>query len=834
MIAMTVCAAVPGSQVRQSNVDDRECLTVGSDGGGRSAFPVWSVGDEFQYVQTYYDTSMYSSYSYESTSRVENITTCTTPEGTFDVYGLSSRSYSVWVGKPPYSSGYFYSNGSSYYRTSDLAAVVSTYDSVGPTYYSHSYTYYKPPKDTWDYPIEVNETWNVSTTYHYVNSGVASGTPYHNEGDYTYDTDYHSLSQTSIAVKGGNFSVFKIRSSTSPTTYMIYYFDPNMGWSVRSETYTDGTLYSALELNYTTFVHGPSASGGNFDFTMQEDRVDTTTINLNDIFSSEKNLTFTAEASSSMNVTIQEDGTVEFRPKRNWHGSATVTFRADDGLKNATKEVAITVTSVNDPPFFDDLPDITFYEGGSDDSLDLDDYVGDVDNDLHDLTFSIEPAENIIARLIAGNVVEFTSSGNWYGEEYVGVRARDEDAYSNVMNVLVTVTKINDAPIMEDVGGQTVLQYGYLNLTLAASDPDYLDTLSFQTNMSEAIEGVFEGSEYFLDESAGEFSFHPCEQSLVGDHEIAFWTSDGTARDHSNITITVENVNDPPLVEEDFYYVIIDADPVTFGDNNLTVCFSTPLVSDMDGDEISFEWDFGDGSQKTSGRNVNYTYAEPGDYTVSLEITDGMIGAPIVLTDTVSVTAPVVIPGDDDNEDDGEDDDEDDAADDAAPDDDIPTDEGGNDDDDSDGVADDDSDNGDAGDDDRAETGDSRGSSFLLWGLLFIIVLSMMIVAVIVVIIMKVSGSSSDNDHGMLENDPVFGGQGQFTGYGDPLGPPDRTRGVLSREANMGRIAGPHETSQTEYPCEVHHAVETSYNPNNGWQTSNQYSPIQDPWKELR
>ena len=111
IVIMTVCAVIPFSSPRRAEVDSRGRGIETSEVRGRSAFPVWSVGDEFQYVQTYYNSTMYSSYSYESTSRVENITTCTTPEGTFDVYGLSTRSYSVWIGNPPYSSGYSCSTG---------------------------------------------------------------------------------------------------------------------------------------------------------------------------------------------------------------------------------------------------------------------------------------------------------------------------------------------------------------------------------------------------------------------------------------------------------------------------------------------------------------------------------------------------------------------------------------------------------------------------------------------------------------------------------------------------------------------------------------------------
>ncbi len=846
LISLMVLIHLFSSIVVVSNVSHSDPGRVSSgtaimNDSTRSPYPIWTIGDSYNYTQTHFNSDRYESYTYWNYHEVMNRTTVTTPEGNYDVYGVKGTGYASWVGKPPFSDGFFRYFSNNYYRVSDLASVSSSSYTMGSTYYSNSTMYYKPPKDSWDYPVGTGERWNTTHTYHYHSWGVASGHPYDNEGDYTSTTAYECQSRGTTTVQAGAFTTYKIRSGTDPSSYSIMYLDVEMGWYVKHEVYSNGMLDSITELNSTTFEHPPVASAESFDFSMQEDRTDSTSIDVDDIFSSEKNLNYSAESESTMNVTINDDGSVEFRPKRNWYGITTIILRADDGLKNSTKEISITVTPVNDPPYFDDLPHITFFEGGSDDTLDLDDYAGDVDDDIDDLTYSLEPTENIVARLIAGNVLEFTSIGNWYGEENVEIGVMDDEAYSNKGYVLVTVTKINDAPVIEDVEDRTVPQYGYLNLTLAATDPDYLDTVTFHTDMFDTMPDVQEGFELFCDMDTGEFLFHPSDQDLVGVYEVAFWAFDGTARDYSNITITVENVNDPPVVEGDFHYEIIDADPVTYGDNNLTVVFSAPLVSDIDGDEVSYKWDFGDESEIVSGRNVSHTYAEPGNYSVVLEITDGMITAPIIQGDTVSVTAPVDEPGDDENLDDGGtgNDGDDDAADDEEGEDEYPSD-GEDDHDDDDGPG------GVAGDDDDVkgpkdggghETGDSKGSAFPLWALLFIIVFSIMILIVIVVIIVKASGKTSVNDNGMPENDPVLGGRGQFTGVTD-----------------LGRIAGPHETWQTENRFEYsasdatcsqdREPAENSMfpradfaefgHPINGWQTTDQYSTVQDPWDEMR
>ncbi len=71
--------------------------------------------------------------------------------------------------------------------------------------------------------------------------------------------------------------------------------------------------------------------------------------------------------------------------------------------------------------------------------------------------------------------------------------------------------------------------------------------------------------------------------------------------------------------------------------------------SDPDGQIISYNWDFGDGSTDT-GANVSHTYLNAGIYTVTLTVTDNE-GDSAIITETVIVFQPPVIlePTDDAN-----------------------------------------------------------------------------------------------------------------------------------------------------------------------------------------
>ncbi|HSI79412.1 MAG TPA: ThuA domain-containing protein [Solirubrobacterales bacterium] len=90
-------------------------------------------------------------------------------------------------------------------------------------------------------------------------------------------------------------------------------------------------------------------------------------------------------------------------------------------------------------------------------------------------------------------------------------------------------------------------------------------------------------------------------------------------------TLSGDAVNSPPVIES------IAADPVT-GEAPLEVDF-TAEASDPDEDELSFEWDFGDGSTSNQ-QNPTHTYAEPGTYEAELTVSDGAATA----SDSVTIT----------------------------------------------------------------------------------------------------------------------------------------------------------------------------------------------------
>ena len=100
---------------------------------------------------------------------------------------------------------------------------------------------------------------------------------------------------------------------------------------------------------------------------------------------------------------------------------------------------------------------------------------------------------------------------------------------------------------------------------------------------------------------------------------------------------TEEKKNHPPVA---------DAGPdqtVQLVDGRAVVHFSAASSYDPDGDELLYIWDFdasdGDNDVDPTEKNPVYTYYQPGDYVVTLTVSDGKISSKDTMT--VTVTRPV-------------------------------------------------------------------------------------------------------------------------------------------------------------------------------------------------
>ena len=82
---------------------------------------------------------------------------------------------------------------------------------------------------------------------------------------------------------------------------------------------------------------------------------------------------------------------------------------------------------------------------------------------------------------------------------------------------------------------------------------------------------------------------------------------------------------------------VITATP-TSGEAPLEVTLDASQSHDTDGDEITYEWDFGDG-EVAQGETIQHGFGTPGSYTVNLQVTDSK-GKSVTETEAISVSRP--------------------------------------------------------------------------------------------------------------------------------------------------------------------------------------------------
>jgi hypothetical protein len=93
---------------------------------------------------------------------------------------------------------------------------------------------------------------------------------------------------------------------------------------------------------------------------------------------------------SKINVTINPSGSVDFSATADWYGSEEVTFRAaDDSGALVECTITVSVIPVNDAPTISQMPDQIGTQG-SIWVIDISEYLFDIDNNIEDLTVSVD------------------------------------------------------------------------------------------------------------------------------------------------------------------------------------------------------------------------------------------------------------------------------------------------------------------------------------------------------------------------------------------------------------------------------------------------------------
>ncbi|MBN2313515.1 MAG: choice-of-anchor D domain-containing protein [Sedimentisphaerales bacterium] len=234
----------------------------------------------------------------------------------------------------------------------------------------------------------------------------------------------------------------------------------------------------------------------------------------------------------------------------------------DNAFAGVSDKTAWTFTTeiVNEPPILDPIGDKSINESAE---LTFTVTASDSDVPVNHLTFSLTNAPD--DAYIDPDTGQFT----WIPteEQGPGVYAFDivvtDDGIptlSDSETISVTVREVNDAPVLAEIGDKTLDEEALLSFTVTASDPDDVPP----NGLILYAENLPSGATF--DVSTGLFTWMPTE-SQQGSYEVTFTViDDGTPslNDSETITITVNEVNDAPVLTEIGDKVVDEESLLTF------------------------------------------------------------------------------------------------------------------------------------------------------------------------------------------------------------------------------------------------------------------------------
>ncbi len=407
--------------------------------------------------------------------------------------------------------------------------------------------------------------------------GTAAVNP---DGTFSYvpDADFHGTDSFTFVVHDGLLS-------SSPTTVTVTVnglpvADP-FAFSLDEDTQFDGTLT------------GSDPDGDAFTFAL-------------------------ASQAAHGTATVNSNGTFNYVPNVNFHGSDSFAFIVHDGLSNSVPAtVTITVNSVNDVPEANPTSFATDEDTTYNGSLAGSDFDGDI------LTFSLEtPAAHGTATVNPDGTFTYVPNANFHGSDSFTFVVNDGSVNSLPATVIITVISVNDTPVANPTSFATDEDTTF-NGTLTATDSDN-DVLFFSLG-TPATNGTVTVN------PNGTFSYIP-NSNFHGSDSFTFLVNDGTVNSASaTVSITVDSVNDLPV-----------GDPFVFSTNEDTTYNGLLTGSDLDGDSLFFVL----GSQASHGTatvNVDgtFSYAPTANFhgtdSFTFKVSDGTaISTPVTVTITVN------------------------------------------------------------------------------------------------------------------------------------------------------------------------------------------------------
>ena len=429
------------------------------------------------------------------------------------------------------------------------------------------------------------------------------------------DDDDFAISETGVLSFAGSPDYESPTDSDSDNVYEVTVV-------ARDDFFNSGTL--DVTVTVTDVNEGPEITGQqSLSFTENQatDRVLSTYTATDPEDPSASITRWSLSGTDRGDFTINESGELTFRNVPDYERPAdsggdnvyNLSVRASDGRNYGYLEVTVTVEAVNEPPAVTGTTSFTYRENGT---ATLHTFRA-TDPERSSITWSLSGADNDDFAISETGVLSFANPpdyeipGDSGGDNVydVTVVARDDFFNSGTLDVTVTVTDVNEGPA---ITGQQSLSFtenqatDRVLATYSATDPENPSAAITRWSLTGTDSGDFN-----IDEN-GQLTFRnvpdhekPADSGRDNVYNFSVRASDGRYYGYLEVTVTVEAVNEPP--------VITGADTLSYKENG-TATLHTFRAADPERSAITWSLSGADAGEFTISDTGVLAFARPPDY----------------------------------------------------------------------------------------------------------------------------------------------------------------------------------------------------------------------------